>query len=256
MMEDATDRPSYEPEPTEAPTSTVQQKYSAVQRLWMMFTSPGEVFADIAVKPTWVLIMVILVVLGVAVQAIIAPHVDTEATIRARLEDRGRELTDAQIENAVEQAEKFSKFGPIIALVVAPIAWVIMAAMFFIMLKLVGSDSDYQKTLSTTLHGYWPPTAVALVLTAILVQRIDKVPQNELANVVKANLGAFLSPDTPAWLAGVASTLSIFNIWIVVLLIIGFAAAGRLSKGKAAAVALVPWIAWIVAKAALGAVFS
>jgi hypothetical protein len=234
----------------------VKQKYSAVQRLWMMFTSPGEVFADIGVKPTWVLIMVILVVLGVAAQAIIVPHVDTEATIRARLEDRGQELSDAQIENAVEQAEKIGKFGPIIGLVIAPIAWVIMAAVFFVMLKLVGSDSDYQHTLSTTLHGYWPPTAVALILTAILVQRIDKVPQNEIANVVKANLGAFLSPDTPAWLAAVASTISIFNIWTVILLIIGFATVGKLSKGKAAAVALVPWIVWIVAKAGLGAVFS
>jgi hypothetical protein len=200
--------------------------------------------------------MVILVLLGVAAQAIIIPHVDTEATIRARLEDQGRELSDAQIENAVQQAEKFSKFGPIIGLVIAPIAWVIMAAVFFVMLKLVGSESDYQRALSTTLHGYWPPTVVALVLTAILVQRIDKVPQNEIANVVKANLGAFMSPDAPAWLTGVASTISIFNIWTVVLLIIGFATVGKLSKGKAAVVALVPWIVWIVAKAGLAAVFS
>jgi large-conductance mechanosensitive channel len=222
----------------------------------MMFTSPGEVFADIDVKPTWVVAMVILVVLGVAAQAIIMPHVDTEATIRARLEERGRELSDAQIENAVQQAEKFSKFGPIIGLVIAPIAWVIMAAVFFVMLKLVGSETDYQRALSTTLHGYWPPTAVALVLTAILVQRIDKVPQNEIANVVKANLGAFLSPDTPAWLTNAASTISIFNIWTVILLIIGFATVGKLSKGKAAAAALIPWIVWIVAKAGLAAVFA
>jgi hypothetical protein len=253
-MEDATDRPNYEPELAEPPSPSVQQKYSAVQRLWMMFTSPGEVFADIGVKPTWVIAMVILVVLGVAAQVIISPHVDTEATIRASLEERGRELTDGQIENAVEQTEKVKKFGPIIGLVVAPIAWVIMAAVFFVMLKLAGSDSDYQSALSTTLHGYWPPTAVALVLTAILVQRVGRVPQNEIANVVKANLGAFLSPDSPAWLTGAASTISIFNIWTVVLLIIGFATVGKLSKGKAAAVALVPWIVWIVAKAGLTAV--
>jgi hypothetical protein len=255
-MEDVTDRPDHEPELAEPPTPSVQQKYSAVQRLWMMFTSPGEVFADIGVKPTWVIAMVILVLLGVATQAIIMPHIDTEATIRARLEQRGRELTDAQIENAVQQAEKFSKFGPIIGLVIAPIAWVIMAAVFFVMLKLAGSESDYQRTLSTTLHGYWPPTVVALVLTAILVQRIDKVPQNEIANVVKANLGAFLSPDSPAWLTGAASTISIFNIWTVILLIIGFATVGKLSKGKAVAVALIPWIVWIVARAGLAAVFS
>lgn len=255
-MEDATDRPSYEPELAESPTPSTKQKFSALQRLWMMFMSPGEVFSDIAVKPTWVLIMVVVVLLGVVAQAIIIPHVDTEATLRARLEARGQELTEAQLENAVEQADKFSKFGPIIGLVIAPIAWVIMAAIFFVMLKLVSSDTDYPRALSTTLHGYWPPTLVQLVLTAVLVQRLGKVPQTELANVVKANLGAFMSPDSPAWLTAAAGTISIFNIWAVILLIIGFATVGKLSRGKATAVVLVPWVAWIVAKAGLAAVFS
>jgi hypothetical protein len=222
----------------------------------MMFTSPGDVFADIGVKPTWVLIMAILVLLGVGAQALIIPHVDTEATLRARFEQRGQDLSEAQMENAVEQAEKFSKFGPIIGLVLAPIAWVIMAAIFFVMLKLVSSDADYPRALSTTLHGYWPPTLVQLVLTAVLVQRIDKVPQAELANVLKANLGAFLSTDTPTWLTAAAGVISIFNIWAVVLLIIGFATVGKMSRGKAAAVTLVPWGVWIVAKAALATVFS
>lgn len=254
-MEETTDRPSYEPELAEPPTPSPKSKYSAMQRLWMMFTSPGEVFSDIGIKPTWFLIMVILVVLGVAAQAIIIPHVDTEATLRARFEQRGQELSEAQMENAIQQAEKFGKYGPIIGLVIAPIAWVIMAAVFFVMLKLTSSDADYSRALSTTLHGYWPPTLVQLVLTAVLVQRIGKVPQEELAHVVKANLGAFMGPDSPAWLTAAAGTISIFNIWAVVLLIIGFATVGKLSKGKAAAVALVPWIVWIVAKAGLAQVF-
>jgi large-conductance mechanosensitive channel len=253
-MEDATDRPSYEPELAEPPTPSVQQTYSAVQRLWMMFTSPGEVFADIGVKPTWVIAMVVLVVLGVAAQAIIIQHVDTEATLRARFEDRGQELSEAQIENAVEQGEKIAKFGPIIGLVIAPIAWVIMAAIFFVMLKLTSSEADYPRALSTTLHGYWPPTIVYLVLTAILIQRVGRVPQEELANLVKASLGAFMSPDTPAWLSAAAGTISIFNIWTVVLLIIGFSAVGKISRGKAAVVTLVPWVVWIVAKAGLATV--
>jgi hypothetical protein len=255
-MDENPERLSYDPELTQPPTASPAAKQSAVQRLWMMFTSPGEVFADIAVKPTWVLLMVILVVLGVATQVIIAPHIDTEASIRARLADRADELSDAQIERMVEQGEKFSKFGPIIGLVIAPIAWALMAAVFLVMLKIVGSDIDYVRSLSTTLHAYWPPTAVALVLMSILVQRVGKVPQEELANVVKANLGAFMSPDAPAWLASVASTISIFNIWAVILLVIGFEAVGKISRGKAVTAALVPWVLWIAIKAGLATVFG
>ena len=255
-MDENIDRPSYEPELAQPPTPAPSAKYSSMQRLWMMFTSPGAVFTDIGIKPTWVLAMVILVIVGVGAQVVIMPHVDTEATLRARFEDRSQEFTDAQIENMVEQGEKFGKFGPIIGLVIAPIAWAIMAAVFFLMLKIVGSEADYSRTLSTTLYGYWPPTLVALVLTSILVQRVGKVPQQELANVVKANLGAFMSPDAPAWLLAVGSTISIFNIWAVVLLIIGFSAVGKISKGRAAVVTLVPWVAWIVVKAAIAAVMA
>lgn len=253
-MEGTDDRPSYEPELTEPPTSAPAARHGALQRLWMMFTSPGEVFSDITVKPTWVLLMVILVLLGVGVQLVIAPHIDTEATIRARMADRADELTEAQMERIVEQAERFGKFGPIIGLVVAPIAWALMAAVFLVMLKMVGSEADYVRSLSTTLHAYWPPTLVALVLMGALVQRVGKVPQEELGNIVKANLGAFLSPDTASWLKAAAGTISIFNIWAVVLLIIGFATVGKISRGKAAVVALVPWGLWIVVKAVIGAV--
>jgi hypothetical protein len=249
-MEDTTDRPSYEPELTEPPTAAPQAKYSAVQRLWMMFTSPGQVFEDIAVKPTWVVLMVILVLLGAGLQLVIAPHIDYEATVRAQLADRADDLTDAQIENMVEPAKKFAAFGPVIAIVIAPIVWAIMAAVFLVMLKIVGSEIDFVKTLSTVLHGYWPPTSVALILTGILIQRVGKVPQQELTNLVKANLGAFMSADAPAWMTAAGSVISIFNIWAAVLMIFGFSTVGKLSRGKAAVAALVPWLIWLVVKSA------
>jgi hypothetical protein len=37
----------------------------------------------------------------------------------------------------------------------------------------------------------------------------------------------------------------------VVLLIIGFATVGKISRGKATIAALVPWVAWIVIKSGL-----
>jgi hypothetical protein len=80
---------------------------------------------------------------------------------------------------------------------------------------------------------------------------MGKMPQNELANVVKSHLGVLLSPDAPAWLTAVASTISIFNIWTVVLLILGFATVGKISKGRAAVVTLVPWAVWLVGKAGI-----
>jgi len=255
-MSDTSSRPSYEPAPVAATTSPGSTPHlTAAQRLWTVFTSPERVFADIAIKPSWVLCLVLMALLTVAVQFVVLPHIDNEATLRARLGDRAEGVSDEQIERMVEQGEKFTRFAPIIGLVMAPIAFAIMAAIFFILLKIVGSDVDYLRSFSTTLHAYWPASVVASVLTAILVQRVGTIPQQEFANIVKSHPGAFLSADAPAWLSAAASTLSVFNIWIVVLLIIGFRVVGKVSTGKAVVAALVPWLVWLVAKAGLAAIF-
>ena len=256
-MHDSTDRPSYEPEPLEAPPGDrPSPRLSSLQRLWMAFASPGQVFSDISIRPTWVICLIAMVVLGIGVQFAVVPHVDSEATLRARLGDRAADLSDERIEEMVQQGEKFARFAPLIGLVVSPIAWAIMAAIFFVLLKIVGSETDFVRAFSTTLHAYWPPAVVVSVLTAILIQRVGKIPQQELTDVVKSHPGAFLSPDAPAWLDAVASTFSVFNIWTVVLLVIGFRVVGKISTGKAAVVALVPWVVWLLAKAGLGAAFS
>ena len=255
-MDDTSPRPSYEPPPVEAHGSPgPAPRLTAAQRLWTVFTSPGQVFADIAVKPTWVLCLVLMALLAVAVQLVVLPHLDNEATLRARLGDRAEGISDEQIEQMVAQGEKFARFAPVIGLVVSPIAFAIMAAIFFVLLKIVGSDTDYVRTFSTALHAYWPPSAVASVLTAVLIQRVGKIPQQEFTNIVKSHPGAFLSPDAPAWLSAAASTFSVFNIWIVVLLIIGFKVVGKVSTGRAAVAALVPWVVWLVAKAGLASLF-
>lgn len=252
-MDEHADRPSYESAPPSARPGPTTHRYGALQRLWLAFTSPGEVFADIRLKPTWVPCLVALVVLGIGVQLVVAPHIDTEATLRARLGDRADDLSDEQIEDIVERGERFARFAPLIGVVVSPIALAVMAAVFFLMLKIVGSDADFAQAFSSTLHSYWPPSLVQAVLTAILIQRFDALPQQELHTVVKSHLGALLSPDAPAWLASAANTISVFNIWTVVLLVLGFAIVGSLPRTKAAIAALVPWGVWLLAKAGLGA---
>jgi hypothetical protein len=217
----------------------------------MAFTSPTEVFEDIGIKPSWVLALILMIALGVVVQLVIVPHFDLEATIRTNLGSRADNLSDEQIDNIVEGQQRFAKFGPLIAIVVGPIAWAIMAAVFLVMLKIVGSEIDFVKTLSTALHAYWPPSLVLSVLTMILIQRAGQVPQQELGNVVKAHPAAFMSADAPAWLSAAASTFSVFNIWTVIMLVIGFKIVGKLSTSKAAVAALVPWGVWIVLKSGL-----
>jgi hypothetical protein len=252
-MNDDSSRPDYEPEGPRVAPDHPAQRYSAAKRLWMAFTSPGEVFADIKVKPTWVLCLVLLVILGVVAQLVVVPHIDTEATLRARLGDRAEQLSEQQIEDIVERGERFARFAPLIGLVVSPVAMALIGAVFFLTLKIVGSEIDYPHAFSSMLHSYWPPSVIQVALTAVLIQRYDAIAQQELPSVVKSHLGALLSPDAPGWALSAASTVSVFNVWTVILLVIGFQIVGGISRGRAVAAALIPWLVWLVAKAGMGA---
>lgn len=251
-MDEHTDHPSYEPTGSSFESPAPTCKLNAFQRLVKAFHAPGEVFEDIRIKPTWLVVLIAMMVMTIAAQMIVMPHMDTEATIRARFADRADELSDEQIERMVEGGQKFARFAPIITAVVVPIMWAILAGIFFLMLKMVGSETDYLRTLSAMLHSYWPPSAVATILVAALIQRVDKITEQEIPNLVKSHLGVLLPPDAPAWLSSMASTFSVFNVWTFVLLVIGFKIIGRLSTARAVTAVCVPWAVWLVGKAGMG----
>jgi len=251
-MEETTDRPSYEPAESTTLAPEPIAKLGSFQRLIKMFFSPGEVFDDIKTKPTWLVVLIAMMVLTIGAQAIVLPHMDNEATLRARLGDRADEISDAEIERMIAGGEKITRFIPVITAVVVPIMWAILAAIFLLMLKMVGSETDFVTTLSATLHAYLPASAVATVLTVALIQRVDKITEQEIPNLVKSHLGVLLPADAPAWLSSMAGTFSVFNIWTLALLVIGFKIIGRLSTARAAIAVLVPWAIWLVGKAGMG----
>lgn len=251
-MDENTERPSYEPAESTTLPPEPTARLSGFQRLIKMFFSPGEVFDDIKTKPTWLVVLIAMMILTIGAQAIVLPHMDNEATLRARLGDRADEISDEQIERMIASGEKITRFIPLITAFVVPIMWAILAAIFLLMLKMVGSETDYVTTLSATLHAYWPASAVATVLTVALIQRVDKITEQEIPNLVKSHLGVLLPADAPAWLSSMASTFSVFNIWTLALLVIGFKIIGHLSTARAAIAVLVPWAIWLVGKAGMG----
>ena len=256
-MEDTTDRPSYEPELTGPPTPSTQQKYSAVQRLWMMFTSPGEVFADIKIKPTWVLCMIAYIAVVTVGSLVVYSHMDHEANIRSGLQMMSIEVPEEQIEEAVQRSEDHWYRKPLlIGLVAWPIILFISAAVFLLMFKMTGSDAGYVESLSTMLHAYWPSKTVYSVLLAVLVTAKGTVTEFGMVRVLKSSVAGFLSGDVSLPMITFTSFIDVFRIWGIVLLIIGFGIVAGISRGKAVAAAIIPWILLIAFWTALSALPS
>jgi hypothetical protein len=71
----------------------------------------------------------------------------------------------------------------------------------------------------------------------------------DMQHPLPANLGAFLSTQTtPKWLYGLASSIDLFAIWVMLLMALGFSvAAGRkMSFAKSLTLVLIPWALYVL----------
>jgi hypothetical protein len=242
-MDQPSDRPSYEPAGDLAePTAAGSAKLSGAQRLVKVFTSPTEVFEDIRTKPTWVLALLATMVVVTATSLVVYSNIDFEASTREAIERFGFDVPDEVLDRQIDSAERRWFLKPVLnGVVVLPLMFLAAAGLFFLMMKMVGSEVGFLPTYSTMLHAYWPGKLVYSVLLAILAVAQGPVTEMGLVTLLKSSVAAFLPADAPLAAITFASFIDIFRIWGIVLLVVGLAIVGRVSRGKAAFATLVPW---------------
>ena len=97
------------------------------QRLVGVMFSPGETFADINRKPTWIAPVIIAVLTVVASTIFFSwwanPNWDQilRPQVKKRIERGGQTATEDQIRQGVEIGKTFAKFTPVIVAVFVPI---------------------------------------------------------------------------------------------------------------------------------------
>lgn len=251
-MNDQTDRPSYEPSDAGSFPPEPIARLSAAQRLVKVFYAPGEVFEDIKAKPTWVLALIAYLLVVTLTSLVVWNNMDFEASTREAIESFGFEIPEEALEQQIESSERRWFVKPILTGVIfIPILLVIAAALFFLMMKMVGSDIGFLATYSTMLHAYWPGKAVYSVLLAIMAQTQGPVTEMGLITLLKSSVAGFLGEGASMVAITVGSFFDVFRIWGVVLLVIGLSIVGRVDRGKSTFAALVPWILAISISAAL-----
>jgi hypothetical protein len=80
--------------------------------------------------------------------------------------------------------------------------------------------------------------------------------QEGAEQVVKSNVGAFLDPSAPVALRAFASSLDIFSLAVLFLLVIGIRRLPGLSKGAATSIPIVLWLVIVIGKVAWRAVMG
>lgn len=229
--------------------------------VFQVLFSPGEVFARIAQNPRVLASLLLTVATSVLLWGFIVWRVgDFSPMARKQLESNSfvkSHLTEAQIEQQIAASKKMLPFQFIGgSLVAPPITYLVIALVYWVLFKvLFGSAWSFKAALSAVIHA-GAPSLVGLAAMATITLASAQGPDllmDSLArqeSPLKSSVGSFVSKDAVgSFVHQILTSLDVFSAWVFVLAALGFAAAARTSKAKAAAVVGVAWGTMILAKA-------
>jgi len=200
-----------------------------------IFTDPFKVFARIDAGLTWWKPFVLVTAVSMILAYLMLPFQKKLIALNTR------GLNEEQLQKAVEGFDKFAPMTLITVPIFLIIVFLIMAGIVHIAINIMSSRSSYKKTLSLISFCGIITLVEQIISTAVL--RMRGVEGVESAADLKFSLSlAPLLGEGKGLLNAVLQSLSIFQIWYYVVLVLGIAAIFKLTR-KAAIVPVLPiWI--------------
>jgi hypothetical protein len=221
----------------DAPSS--EKPSSSFSRLVGVLFSPTQTFTDIARKPDWIVPALAIIVVSFASILLAVPRLDFEGTYREAFE--ARHMTPQQIDQAMRFTVAFAKGG----MYVSPfllLGFVAVAALiYFLGVRMFGGAATYMQVFSVVLYSYVPRLIRALINIPVVLSR-HGIKLQEVETVLRSNLGFLVDYKTKPVLFAFLAGIDVFNIWSLVLVVIGLSIAAKLSKAKTAVIVIVVWL--------------
>jgi hypothetical protein len=221
---------------------------SSFGRLIGALLAPGKTFQSIAERPTWVVALVLFLVIILAVTIVTFQRVDLNEMMRQQMAERGQEMPPE-----MEQVGGFMTGCYIAAGLGFWIGLIFVGAAYFLLLNLAfGGQLRYVTSLSVLIHALMPFAVAGLLSVPILLSR-ETLSMEELqsGSVLPSSLAVFAPEEAGPRLIALLSSLDFFTLWTVVLLVIGYSLAARVSKTSAAVLVVVVWILLILLRVGL-----
>ncbi len=210
---------------------------------------PNNTFVSIARRPTWVTPLVMLMLLATLTSTLAFGKMDVAQAVREQFAARGQTANQEQIDQGVTFFENLRGVAVLITLLGFPLIMMAVALVFWFAFQLAGQEIDYGTSLSVTLHSMMPMAVASLLTLPVIISR-DSITQREMmsGNVLVSNLSFLASSDAaPAWVA-LLSSLDLFSLWTVILLVIGYRTVAKTSTAKACAVVSLVWAGYVGVK--------
>jgi hypothetical protein len=228
-------------------------------RIIGVFFSPKDTFADIAKRPSWILPVILMTLLGGTVAFVMNQKVDWRDVANKRIEESPR-AANLSPEQKEQQLAMSAKISPGIAYGFG-IAWPILQALIvggvlLLAYNLIGGAGvRFSSALGITAHAYFPWILYSLLFILILYLKAPGTV--DLDNPIATNVGAFLPESTPKAMMSLAKSIDLFSLWTLLLISIGFAAVNpKKLKGKSLSIAVSVWAVFVAIKMGGAWIFS
>lgn len=236
--------PSYPPPPSVPPPA--EPKTSPWERIVGVFFSPSETFASIARRPDIGVPLTILLLCSVLIGAIIGLKVDFAA---AALENMPPNASAAQMEQGAKMAGTIGRISSFVSPVFVIIGLVIIAGVLLLAFRIMGGEGNFQQAFSVVTYASMPSVVKSLIMGIVILAR-GGVPGTEMETLVLSNPAFLVEQKAHPVLFSALTSLDVFTIWYVILLVIGFAAISRFSKAKSATIIVSLWAIAVAIKLA------
>lgn len=200
--------------------------------------------------------MILIALLSTVYLNIFTQRVGWESVIRQTLDrlPNAQAMNAQQREQAITNGAKFYKYFGYGGAALGTLFYVFIVAviLMFIFDTMMSASIGLKRMMAIVAYGFLP--LIIQTLLSLVVLFLKDPDEFNLQNPLMFNVGAYLSPDSPAALRALGSSMDLFSLWIIVLLAIGVHAAGRkISFGKALAGIGLPWALYVCLKTAAAA---
>lgn len=243
------------------PSETEQPKLSEAQRIINIFGAPSKTFADLRRNASWWVPWLIVAVLLGAVLYVYNQKVDLEQLVRDQIANSSRaqmfeNLPREQQDRQIVLAIKVQKVIPYVLPVFTLIFGLIIAAILMFAFNFIHeAEVPFGRSLAIFYYAGLP-AIIGLVLTLISLQFGSDIQDKNPRNLVATNPAYFMDYHAPSkFLYGMAASLDVITLWVIVLVGIGFkvnSARPKLSTGTAIATVFVLYMIWRLIASALG----
>ena len=222
--------------------ATPTKKASVFEDLIDIYFSPSEVF-ERRQDGRFGLALLVYVILGSLLFILAANYLAPalEADFMRGIEAARRDapnMTEEQIATMRGFAEKGQMFG---APFVIAIGVLLVGFVLWLVGKLFGSVQTIALAMMVATYSQFP-RLIQGVLNAVQGYLMDPASLDSMYRVT-ASPARFLDPSSSSpMVLAMLSRLDLFTIWCTILLAIGLAITGRISRGKAFAAAAIVWV--------------